>query len=176
MTHDTRSYFTDRAQSVLRAGSFWEPQVKARSPSDRFLIALHSPELNFQTGPTLSRPEKKAAKLAFQLKYDTFSKSGFSVKHAELRAFPPNFRGMLQSFSAPETCWRRERDSNPRYGFPYSGFQDRLFQPLTHPSAWGESSDSFHCKAFRKKPRKPRLTDEKRGRERSSRPMDRQRF
>jgi hypothetical protein len=20
--------------------------------------------------------------------------------------------------------WRRERDSNPRYGFPYSGFQD----------------------------------------------------
>jgi hypothetical protein len=31
--------------------------------------------------------------------------------------------------------WRRERDSNPRYGFPYSGFQDRLFQPLTHPSA-----------------------------------------
>src|SRR2546422_5461752 len=31
--------------------------------------------------------------------------------------------------------WRRERDSNPRYGFPYSGFQDRPFQPLTHPSA-----------------------------------------
>ncbi len=31
--------------------------------------------------------------------------------------------------------WRRERDSNPRYGFPYIGFQDRLFQPLTHPSA-----------------------------------------
>ena len=32
--------------------------------------------------------------------------------------------------------WRRERDSNPRYGFPYSGFQDRLFQPLTHPSVY----------------------------------------
>ena len=31
--------------------------------------------------------------------------------------------------------WRRERDSNPRYGFPYSGFQDHPFQPLTHPSA-----------------------------------------
>src|SRR5271157_2844892 len=111
-----------------------QPKSSSHSLNDRFVIALHSPELNFQTGPTLSRPEKKAAKLAFQLKYDTFSKSGFSVKHAELRAFPPNFRGMLQSFSAPETCWRRERDSNPRYGFPYSGFQDRLFQPLTHPS------------------------------------------
>ena len=40
-----------------------------------------------------------------------------------------------RNFSAVKTCWRRERDSNPRYGFPYSGFQDRLFQPLTHPSA-----------------------------------------
>jgi hypothetical protein len=35
--------------------------------------------------------------------------------------------------------WRRERDSNPRYGFPYIGFQDRLFQPLTHPSAADQS-------------------------------------
>jgi hypothetical protein len=34
-----------------------------------------------------------------------------------------------------ERQWRRERDSNPRYGFPYSGFQDHPFQPLTHPSA-----------------------------------------
>jgi hypothetical protein len=31
--------------------------------------------------------------------------------------------------------WRRERDSNPRYGFPYSGFQDRRLQPLGHLSA-----------------------------------------
>src|SRR5207302_11093465 len=31
--------------------------------------------------------------------------------------------------------WRRERDSNPRYPFGYSGFQDRPFRPLTHPSA-----------------------------------------
>ncbi len=31
--------------------------------------------------------------------------------------------------------WRRERDSNPRWTFAQSGFQDRLFQPLTHPSA-----------------------------------------
>ena len=32
------------------------------------------------------------------------------------------------------TEWRRERDSNPRYPFGYSGFQDRPFRPLTHPS------------------------------------------
>ena len=33
------------------------------------------------------------------------------------------------------TKWRRERDSNPRSPLGLSGFQDRLFQPLTHPSA-----------------------------------------
>src|SRR5258708_2843685 len=43
----------------------------------------------------------------------------------------PRFR--CSFFQASD--WRRERDSNPRYPFRYSGFQDRLFQPLTHPSA-----------------------------------------
>src|SRR5437667_9983797 len=42
-------------------------------------------------------------------------------------------RGLSRFIPASE--WRRERDSNPRYGFPYSGFQDHPFQPLTHPSA-----------------------------------------
>ena len=38
----------------------------------------------------------------------------------------------------PSVCsmqWRRERDSNPRYPFRHNGFQDRRYQPLTHPSA-----------------------------------------
>ena len=35
------------------------------------------------------------------------------------------------------TVWRRERDSNPRYPFRHNGFQDRRYQPLTHPSARG---------------------------------------
>ena len=34
-----------------------------------------------------------------------------------------------------ETFWRRVRDSNPRYGFPYAGFQDRCHQPLGQLSA-----------------------------------------
>jgi hypothetical protein len=38
------------------------------------------------------------------------------------------------------TLWRRERDSNPRYPFEYNGFQDRRFQPLTHPSAGGTAN------------------------------------
>ena len=31
--------------------------------------------------------------------------------------------------------WRRERDSNPRYGFPYTRFPSVRLQPLGHPSA-----------------------------------------
>jgi|SRR6516164_2419237 len=34
-------------------------------------------------------------------------------------------------FPSGETIWRRERDSNPRYGFPYSGFQVLCFKMLS---------------------------------------------
>ncbi len=30
--------------------------------------------------------------------------------------------------------WRRGRDSNPRYGFPYTAFRERRLQPLGHLS------------------------------------------
>jgi hypothetical protein len=32
-------------------------------------------------------------------------------------------------------CWRRERDSNPRYGFPYTHFPGVRLQPLGHLSS-----------------------------------------
>lgn len=36
-----------------------------------------------------------------------------------------------------QTCrWRRERDSNPRYGFPHTHFPGVRLQPLGHPSAF----------------------------------------
>ena len=62
------------------------------------------------------------------------------------------FRGeMRREFSAVQTAWRRERDSNPRYGFPYSGFQDRPFQPLTHPSA-GKQPGLHHFRLVYNRP------------------------
>ena len=39
--------------------------------------------------------------------------------------------------------WRRERDSNPRYGFPHSGFQDRRLRPLGHPSSLRERASQI---------------------------------
>src|ERR1700686_5050075 len=38
------------------------------------------------------------------------------------------------------TRWRRGRDSNPRYGFPYSSFQDWRLQPLGHLSGYYSST------------------------------------
>jgi hypothetical protein len=34
--------------------------------------------------------------------------------------------------------WRREWDSNPRYGFPYTRFPSVRLQPLGHPSWQGK--------------------------------------
>jgi hypothetical protein len=36
----------------------------------------------------------------------------------------------LRSTRSQRTGW----DSNPRYGYPYTGFRDRLLQPLGHLS------------------------------------------
>ena len=118
----TRPLTSDPGQrhpGVRRLKLFVVMQHKSslHSPNDRFVIALHSPDGNLQTGPPLSPPEKRAAKLAFQLQQDTFSESGLSAKHGELRGFSAIFRGKPQSFSAVETCWRREVNSNFRYSF-----------------------------------------------------------
>ena len=40
--------------------------------------------------------------------------------------------------------WRREWDSNPRYGYPYDGFQDRCLKPLGHPSTGQCTRPSEH--------------------------------
>jgi hypothetical protein len=38
-------------------------------------------------------------------------------------------------FTTTTYAWRREWDSNPRYGFPYTRFPSVRLQPLGHPSA-----------------------------------------
>jgi hypothetical protein len=41
-------------------------------------------------------------------------------------------RGKINNING---CWRRRRDSNPRYGFrPYNGLANRRLQPLGHVS------------------------------------------
>ena len=57
-----------------------------------------------------------------------------------IRAFWQIFALSSEKKRQLQTVWRRERDSNPRSPFGLSGFQDRLFQPLTHPSAFVATS------------------------------------
>ncbi len=44
-------------------------------------------------------------------------------------------RGVVKTFVF--RCWRREWDSNPRYGFPYTRFPSVRLQPLGHLSGAG---------------------------------------
>src|ERR1035441_6395898 len=46
-----------------------------------------------------------------------FLQSGLKAIIAESRLFPAIFRAIQADFSALQTAWRREKDSNPRYGF-----------------------------------------------------------
>ena len=41
---------------------------------------------------------------------------------------------VLLLFTGKRSKWRRERDSNPRYGYPYNDFRDRRLRPLSHLS------------------------------------------
>ncbi len=43
---------------------------------------------------------------------------------------------------AISVCWRRERDSNPRYGFPHTRTPSVRLRPLGHPSGTLQRSDS----------------------------------
>ncbi len=96
--------------------------------------------------------DSKATILGFETAQpgDAAEKSGVSIGY-----FPPygESQGLLEmhkwpfmppngAISAEQCCrerylmtaWRRGRDSNPRDPFGPNGFQDRRFQPLTHPS------------------------------------------
>ena len=59
---------------------------------------------------------------------------------AIILAWPKDKRRTSSNHSAArrvtQTCWRRRGDSNPRDPFEPNGFQDRRFQPLTHPSVF----------------------------------------
>jgi hypothetical protein len=118
-------------------------QVNSPWPNPQLLIALHSPNALQETGLRMCLPEKSQDSTAFDAEQSVLRSPvwlGIIAKYGQLS------RILAQSernFSAVQTAWRRERDSNPRYPFGYSGFQDRLFQPLTHPSARGLSIDAI---------------------------------
>src|SRR5581483_4481194 len=76
----------------------------------------------FAPAPRRNRTEflmcrEKASKVAPLCLTFSFLWSGFGIKIAELGPFLEIFRRTEGNFSAGQTGWRRERDSNPRSGF-----------------------------------------------------------
>ena len=63
------------------------------------------------------------------------------------RAMPRRIPPDPDAYPHEAAVWRRERDSNPRYRFRYSGFQDHRHRPLGHPSAGTSKVTSSKFKA-----------------------------
>ncbi len=57
--------------------------------------------------------------------------NGFSLEAVEKRENP---EGAEKGERFRWGMWRRRWDSNPRWGFPHVGFQDRCLKPLGHSS------------------------------------------
>ena len=57
-----------------------------------------------------------------------------STTPGSLRSSLPSSRGASPRHAAPNEDWRRGWGSNPRWTCVHSGFQDRRFRPLSHPS------------------------------------------
>ena len=77
-----------------------------------------------------------------QLSYAPPSAADAFLGNRLLSTFPDDLRKSLER----QMQWRRRRDSNPRYGFPYDALAKRWFQPLTHVSGpWRKRgySESF---------------------------------
>src|SRR5262245_21535928 len=55
-------------------------------------------------------------------------------RRAASRAGRRPFGLFQEALSLSGVWWRRGRDSNPRYGYPYAAFRVRCFQPLSHLS------------------------------------------
>lgn len=89
-------------------------------PAARRIHAPHAkPEPN-DTSTTVSRPDYCRLRLRRGYRFRCGGLS-WAVEEAEARA-------------DAKIIWRRERDSNPRYGFPYTHFPGVRLQPLGHLS------------------------------------------
>ena len=89
-------------------------EVKSASPFHRFVIALHSPARTVENRTVSVRFGEKARKACEQGGQETFSSSVWKRGVAELRRFLAICTAKPPDFSATQTVWRREWDTNLR--------------------------------------------------------------
>jgi len=96
-------------------------EVKSDSRDARFVIANHSPERLLQTGLRIEALEKTAANGRDAAHRAIFSRPVCWGNTAKSPRFSPIKGATQQSFSAVQTVWRREVDSNSQSGFKLLG-------------------------------------------------------
>jgi hypothetical protein len=124
-----------RADQHFRIASSAD-KVKLLSPNHRLLIALRSPDGVVETGLCMGPPEKNAPIACLWRSAGHFLRSGFGDGIAELRRFLAILAGMQPYFSATQTGWRSEWDSNPPLNV----------SSTTYNATDGTFRQSRHCK------------------------------
>jgi len=92
-------------------------KLKSLSPKHRFVIAKHPLHGIVETGPPIRLAEKSAGNVPAPNLTCRFLWSGLGKRFTELRQFLKSLAEIRQTFSAIQTGWRREEDSNSRYPF-----------------------------------------------------------
>ena len=89
------------------------------------------------SGPLKGHREPWAENVHGMSRFDLSERTGESIRPGNTARNRPK-NSIFSPFSLVSqyltTAWRRGWDSNPRDPFGPNGFQDRRFQPLTHPS------------------------------------------
>ena len=79
--------------------------------------AFGSPDRSDETGLPIHRSEKMKASREGRTGESILSSAVREEKFANWRAFREDFNELRPEFASAQTVWRRERDSNSRYGF-----------------------------------------------------------
>ncbi len=132
-----------RAQRGFRCVGFAR-QAEWSQASDRWRSVCKPSEAKATCGRDL-RAERSKASVAGGDSVASRAKRGFSGRRDSVcepsrRRRLTDHRSRLAPPNERSEVWRRERDSNPRYGFPYTRFPSVLLQPLGHLSVYLEST------------------------------------
>jgi hypothetical protein len=112
------------------------PRVPSHRQTNLQTSRIRAPETRAFSVPYLSPLERSFGEKRRQRTVRQ-GKSGRAQygSHEQKPAIWPHFSaGSVQERLRFLAIWRRERDSNPRYGFPYTHFPGVRLQPLGHPS------------------------------------------
>ena len=110
------------------------PPTQLQAQSNPIVIELN--ELDRLSG---QREYREVIRRAASLRTQARSQMGnrtkiFSDVYAIATQSQAYAHSELGEFKQAEGRWRREWDSNPRYGFPYTRFPSERLKPLGHPS------------------------------------------